>query len=307
MIYPRTPRAAFFVFIPAILIVLCCGEDDAPRVERAIGGRPVTRGSTPWLVLLRATIVTTRFLGIPLQHRHIFCGGSVLNDRWVITAAHCFKEYGSTGRSPRNWEVRLATTKLRTSSAERLLHLLGRLLQRSEWMQWEIGVERIVIHPHYNESSIWANDIAMVRLSRPVPSGPEFGYIKRVNLPRAFDDSFPGVGQLCVTTGWGCTSNGGGPSPVAREIQLPVYSDYMCELHYSIRDMDKRVCAGYRNGGVGVCSGDSGSPLVCREDGKDVIAGVVSFTSRDRPGEFPAVFTRVTDYVTWIRSVIGES
>ncbi|XP_041370906.1 trypsin I-P1-like [Gigantopelta aegis] len=300
----------------AVCVVLACvtvvfihsvGSQTEPKIRhaRAIGGQPISRGSQPWLVLLKATIVTRRFLGIPIGHRHVFCGGSVLNDYWILSAAHCFKDYGREARLASNWEVRLASVHLRATPTERILHFLGRLFDMRDWLQWEIDVERIVVHPAYNRSSIWANDIALVKLKRKVPSGPTFSYIRKLHLPLMNETDFPLVHQECQMSGWGCTVNGGGASRVARLITMPVYSSSRCRRHYHVK-MENRICAGYRNRGVGVCAGDSGSSLVCHENGRDLVAGVVSFTSRDRPGSYPAVFTKVTPYVSWINDIISN-
>ncbi|ESO98416.1 hypothetical protein LOTGIDRAFT_214033 [Lottia gigantea] len=276
------------------------------RFARAIGGRPISRGRYPWLVLLRATIVTHKLFGIiPIRHKHIYCGGSVLNDRWIVTAAHCFKEEGSEARRIQRWKVRLATSNLRMDPLERVRHVLGQLFDRSDWVQWEITADRLVVHPEYDSEDSWKNDIALVHLKRPVPSGDDYSPIRRINLPDQGDNSFPTVGQNCVTQGWGCTSQGDGPSSTARLLRLPIYSNDQCRDQYHMINMDNRVCAGYRNGGVGVCAGDSGSPLVCDKDGESVLVGVVSFTSRNEPSRYPAVSTRVSQYVDWIHSVIN--
>ncbi|XP_005090183.1 transmembrane protease serine 6 [Aplysia californica] len=297
------------VLLWTLLVVQCHGHKhniQADRVKRTIGGESFSRGTWPWLALLRATIVTNRLFGFfPVSHYHLYCGGVLISDRWILSAAHCFTENGEPARRPWNWEARLASVRLRPSIRERVLDVVGRVFDQNELRQWEISLDRIVVHPGYNASSLFSDDIALVRLSRPVPNPRRFSLIQNVTLPDANDNSFPMPGEVCVTKGWGCTARGGGPSTRAHQVEMPIYPASNCLNSYNLITMERRLCAGHRNMNIGVCRGDSGSPLVCRRGNDYVLAGIVSFTSRQRPESFPAVFTKVTDYIPWIEQVTG--
>ena len=225
----------------------------------------------------------------------------------MYSSAHCFTESTGPGASrPWNWEARLGAVRLKPNFQQMLLNIIGRVLEHDDFRQWEIGVDKIVTHPGFNASAQYMDDIALVKLSRKVPRSRRLSrYIQRVTLPEMNDVSFPEPGENCVTMGWGCTSSGGAPSSVARQVEMPIYSDRQCQAHYNLVSMDRRLCAGYRNREMGVCKGDSGSPLICRRGRDRVLAGIVSFTSRNRPESYPAGFTRVKDYLPWIQEITG--
>ncbi|OWF43869.1 chymotrypsin-like elastase family member 2A [Mizuhopecten yessoensis] len=292
-----------------LLLCLASGtadEEVLSRKKRIIGGSVAARGQWPWLVSLHGKFVTERIpiLGIPIAFRHKFCGGSILNDRWLLTAAHCFD--GPQGQIADRWEARLAATSLRDNIIDTLRNILAHIVDRDEWRTWEIDADRIVIHPRYNASDYWANDIALVRIEEPVPSGRQFSRIMSINLPTYANYSFPAVGMACTMKGWGCTSGGGLVSNRANSIVLPVYDNAHCSILQRASNKHNRICAGYVNSNMGICPGDSGGPLSCMNDrGEWIQVGVASFASVNRPGDYPGVFTRVSSYVNWINSVIN--
>ncbi|KAK2150643.1 hypothetical protein LSH36_397g02016 [Paralvinella palmiformis] len=180
------------------------------------------------------------------------------------------------------------------------------VLEFDELRSWYLHANLIVIHPDYSRDELWHNDIALLRLEEPVPvSATHIPEIQAAKLPKQGETRFPMDGQNCIMKGWGCTMNGGIVSSIAREVELPKVSDSDCTRYWSVNTID-RLCAGYNLAAMGICSGDSGGPLVCQNRDLDWIqVGIASFTSANNPGNVPGVFTRVSNYVTWIEDTIN--
>ncbi|NXJ87243.1 CTR2 protein, partial [Trogon melanurus] len=152
-------------------------------------------------------------------------------------------------------------------------------------------------NPNFNMLTI-RNDITLIKLATPARTSSR---VSPVCLPQATDD-FPG-GLTCVTTGWGLTDPNASATPaVLQQVALPLLTNAQCKQYWGYRIADSMVCAGAD--GASSCNGDSGGPLVCQKDGVWNLVGIVSWGSSTCDPNAPAVYTRVTSFLSWIESIL---
>ncbi|CAI5676475.1 unnamed protein product [Oreochromis niloticus] len=242
-----------------------CGQ--APLNTRIVGGQVAPVGSWPWQV--------------SLQISGSFCGGSLINSQWVLTAAHCFPTTNPSG----------------------LTVTLGRqTLQGSNPNAVSRTVTKIIKHPNYN-SKTNDNDICLLQLSSSVTFT---NYISPVCLAASDSTFYSGVNSW--VTGWGSTKEGGTVSQNLMEVEVPVVGNRRCNCNYGVgRITDNMICAGLSAGGKDSCQGDSGGPMVSKQNGRWIQAGVVSFGEGCARPNFPGVYARVSQYQTWINSQISSN
>ncbi|XP_069821361.1 chymotrypsin B-like [Dendropsophus ebraccatus] len=231
---------------------------------RIVNGEEAVPGSWPWQVSLQD------------RTGWHYCGGSLINSNWVVTAAHC-----SVGLTDR---VVLGEHD-RSSNAEAIQSL---------------AVEQVFTHPEWNSNTI-NNDISLVKLATPAVLGSAVSPVCLANPGEVYDD-----GRICVTSGWGKTRWIALNTPSKlQQTALPVLSNEQCKTYWGSNISDVMVCAGAA--GSSSCMGDSGGPLVCDRDGAWTLIGIVSWGSSTCSTSTPAVYARVTELRGWVDQIVAAN
>ncbi|XP_043563410.1 chymotrypsinogen 2-like [Chiloscyllium plagiosum] len=231
---------------------------------RIVNGENAVPGSWPWQVSMQDT-----------TGWH-FCGGSLINENWVVTAAHC-------GVTTANLAILGAYNKCSTKEDTQTMK-----------------IEKVITHPAWDPYNI-NNDVTLVKLAYPVK------FTNRISSVCLASDgaSFPG-GKMCVTSGWGLTQSSASYTPCQlQQAALPLLTTADCQNFWGDKISDMMVCAG--GAGATSCMGDSGGPLVCKDGGAWYLVGIVSWGSGYCSTQIPAVYARVTEFHSWIVQTIAAN
>ncbi|XP_066502418.1 enteropeptidase [Hoplias malabaricus] len=239
-------------------------EKERENSGRVVGGVDAERGAWPWTVSLK-------WIG-----RHV-CGGALIDREWVITAAHCM-----FGRNVQlsNWVVVVGVhAQYELDTSERQNHRVERVLMNSHYNRWTKDSDIALIHLH---TKVYFTD-----------------FIQPICLPHPEQRFEPG--RRCVITGWGRISEGGAVADVLQQAVVPLLDNSVCDqwlVEYNITK--NMLCAGYADGGIDSCKGDSGGPLMCEEAGHWVLVGVTSFGVGCGQPKKPGVYVLVSEFMNWI-------
>lgn len=241
---------------------------------KIIGGEKAPAGAFPWQVSLGVSWITNP------EYAH-FCGGSVYNDRWIVTAAHCLRN-----TDPSQVIITAGTNRLVPGSTRR-------------------NVKRIILHKNYVQAT-FDNDIALMELLDPLPLGDKIRPVAPLSPGDEAAMMTPGA-PLSVT-GWGATEEDGDTVRVLRFLEnIPVILRAVCNepLSYDGAITENMFCAGVP--GKDSCQGDSGGPVTAGTKASPRLAGVVSWGEGcGRPDKY-GVYTRVPRYVAWIDSCVTNA
>ncbi|KAI1230427.1 transmembrane protease serine 9, partial [Lamprotornis superbus] len=246
----------------------CGGRPGFSKPSKIVGGTDASRGEIPWQVSLKE------------DSRH-FCGATIIGDRWLLSAAHCFNE-----TVPEEIEAYVGTTSLNGTDENAV----------------KVNVTRVIPHPLFN-SMILDFDVAVLELARPLIFNK---YIQPVCLPPAVQ-KFP-VGKKCLISGWGDLQEGNDTKPeILQKASVGIIEQNTCNFLYNFSLTDRMICAGFMEGMVDSCQGDSGGPLACEvTPGVFYLAGIVSWGFGCAQAMRPGVYSRITKFTNWILDTISQ-
>ncbi|BBN81773.1 hypothetical protein PA25_17580 [Pseudoalteromonas sp. A25] len=265
--------------LTAIAIMLSCSVtagDASTKLKsqqfsdsiRIVGGNEATPHSRPYQVSVQS-----------LGGEH-FCGGSLVADNLVLTAAHCLE--GVNGESP-EIQVRVGAHSLKDGSGQAIV------------------VDKTYTNQEYPGLS---KDVAVLKLKEKITD--KNAKVIKLAEPTFFNSTIKPGTSLAVS-GWGTLSYGGQAPDKLMEVSVPYVSNAVCNSAqaYNGSVQDTELCAGFQKGGKDSCQGDSGGPLVYQRGSEFIQVGVVSWGEGCAQENKYGVYANVAALKSWIDSAMA--
>lgn len=296
--------------------------DSTSEGARVFGGRPAQDGAWPAQVSLHFANIPD--LSSESLFQSQFCGGTMITNQWVLTAAHCVVGQDGSTAAPESVLVRGHSNALDRGVV--------------------YSLEKVISHPGYDPVVI-DNDIALLKLSQPVRNDGTIGTIPLITANSALPEG------PAMVVGWGMMEDGKFPANLmetdirvvsnatcnagmaeqtrrdfggfllgmgrANRIPMQVLEQAFMLLTTNLGDAltENMICAGIPSGRQTSCNGDSGGPLMMQDTaGNWVQVGIVSW-GREPLGatrscghqDLYAVYTRVSRYRGWIEQMVSTN
>ncbi|MEX1363088.1 MAG: trypsin-like serine protease [Nannocystaceae bacterium] len=249
---------------------VACSVEVLPRtandgVDRIVNGEDTAIEELPWQVLVSG-----------------WCGGSIVNRDWVLTAAHCVTDEDASLEDLGDLWIKAGVTD--RTAAGQVRH-----------------VSEVHVAPGWDGIAWHGADAALLRLDEPLDFSD--AGVHCITLANAEDDeAYAGPGEPAVTSGWGSLSEDGGSTDILQSVTLSLVSFEDAQEYYGSLTDDHIATA---TEGFDSCYGDSGGPLTVDADGQTLQVGIVSWGQGCASGA-PGMYARVSSFVDWIAEVTGE-
>ncbi|KAK2844823.1 hypothetical protein Q5P01_011482 [Channa striata] len=240
----------------SLVLVLLLAAAFATKDDKIIGGYECPRHSQPHQVSLNVG--------------YHYCGGTLINKDWVLSASHCYMKY-------RSIEV----------------HLGEHNIEENDGTEQILRAQNVIRHFAYNSDTM-TNDVMLLKLNQSASLNAN---VQPVSLPT----SCAPAGTMCTVSGWGNTMNPSADSNKLQCLEIPILSDEDCKNSYPGLIDRTMFCAGDLEGGKDSCQGDSGGPLVCKGELQGVVSWGYGCALKNNPG----VYSKVCENLEWLHRIMG--
>lgn len=244
--------------------------------KQFVGGIQCPRGHCPWQVLID-------------YNGESLCGAALLDDNWVITAAHCVHQKD--------------TDRLKVITGDHDLDVM-------DGSEEVYNVTRVVVHENYDPVSM-DSDLALLQLHEQ-PKRSVYTVPVCLPTPHLAENELAAI-RFHMLSGWGKRTPGdniyptkGLKTPSSATLQrlaVPLFPTAQCEVKSGVNITANMFCAGYTEGSQDSCRGHDGSPLVTRYEGTYFLTGIMSWGKGcSQPGNY-GIYTKVANFLKWLEMV----